>query len=248
MKVKIFIAGPKVQDVGYRAFLLNMASELNIERFYAKNVKGGVQVLVEGDEASLNKLVEGVKSQRPPLAEVAEIKIERYVGEVPKRESFAMSFMAEQTSKMVQVGLSMLSKQDGMLGKMDVMLEKQDVMIDKQDQMLKKQDIMLDKMDLMLNKQGQMLEKQDIMLGKMDLMLGKQDAMIDKQDQIFKKQDTMVGKMDQMLEKQGETIDEIKGIREDLRSLFHREIESLRKEIDELKRVITKIEAKIGIV
>jgi len=129
MGLKITIIG-KVHDVGYRLFLLELADSLFIERFDARNVKTNgkqaVVVLVDGDEDQLREFVELVKSEKPEMAVVEEIKVEEYTGKIRDIERFRASFNTAQLSKIVQVGLQMLQKQDTMLGKMDLMLQKQD--------------------------------------------------------------------------------------------------------------------------
>ena len=157
MPIKITITG-KVHDVGYRLFLLEEADYLFIPYFDVRNVringKEALVVLVDGDEEQLKEFVEFVKTNKPEKAVVEEIRIEEYGGRVRDIERFRASFNTAQLSKIVQVGLKMLEKQD-------LMLQKQDLMLEKQDSMLEKQDTMLSKMDLMLQKQDLMLQKQD---------------------------------------------------------------------------------------
>ncbi|WP_457550476.1 acylphosphatase [Archaeoglobus sp.] len=122
MGLKITIIG-KVHDVGYRLFLLELADLLFIEKFDARNVKingkEAVVVLVDGDEGQLNEFVEMVKSEKPEMAVVEEIKVEEYKGRIRDIERFRASFNTVQLSKIVQVGLQMLQKQDQMLQKQE---------------------------------------------------------------------------------------------------------------------------------
>ena len=115
MGLKITITG-KVHEVGYRLFLLELADSLFIERFDARNVKIDgkevVVVLVDGDDEQLKEFVELVKSEKPEKAVVEEIKVEEYKGRVRDIERFRASFNTTQLSKIVQVGLKMLEKQD----------------------------------------------------------------------------------------------------------------------------------------
>ncbi len=143
MKLKITIIG-RVQDVGYRLFLLNHADSLLIKRFSARNVKiDGEQaliVLVEGIEKKVKEFLNIVKSQKPEKAVVEKIKVEEYKGEIGSIDSYRSSLMIEQLSKIVNIGLEMVGKQDKMLEKQDSMLGKQDEMLGKMDLMLEKQD------------------------------------------------------------------------------------------------------------
>jgi len=69
VKAKITIKGRRVQDVGYRLFLLSRAH--NLKGFEASNVGEDLIVLVEGDENSVNRFIQIVKSEKPPQADVS---------------------------------------------------------------------------------------------------------------------------------------------------------------------------------
>jgi len=126
--LKITIIG-KVHDVGYRLFLLEEADYLFIPRFDARNVKingkEALIVLVDEEKEQIEEFIEFVKTNKPEKA-VEEIRVEEYKGRVRDIERFRANFNTAQLSKIVQVGLKMLEKQDTMLGKMDLMLQKQD--------------------------------------------------------------------------------------------------------------------------
>ncbi|AGK60056.1 hypothetical protein Asulf_00020 [Archaeoglobus sulfaticallidus PM70-1] len=143
MAVKITITG-KVHNAGYRLFLLEEADYLFIPYFDARNVKingrEALVVLVDGEKEQIEEFLEFIKSNKPENAVVEKIQVEEYTGRVRDIERFRSSFNTAQLSKIVQVGLKMLEKQDSMLQKQDMMLERQDMMLEKQDSMLKKQD------------------------------------------------------------------------------------------------------------
>ena len=217
MKKKIVIKGDRVQDVGYRLFLLDAAEDLGLKGFQARNIKDYVEFCVEGDDDRVVKFVEFAKGNYPEFARVNKVMDEDYDGEVASIDRFYQRFSVDQLVKIVDIGIDMVGKQDSML---------------------KRQDTMVGKMDLMLEKQDEMLKKQDSMLEKQDLMLGKTDLMLEKQDEMLKKQDLMLGKMDSMLEKQDETIMEIKALREDLRSYMEERFEKIEREIAAIKTKI----------
>ena len=80
-RVKITISG-EVQGVFYRAFIKERAQEAGLTG-YAKNIPGGkVEVIVEGHELKINKLIEYCR-QGPVGAKVEklETKTEPYKGE-----------------------------------------------------------------------------------------------------------------------------------------------------------------------
>jgi len=136
MAVKITITG-KVRGVGYRAFLLEEADSLLIPKFEARNVKingkEALIVLIDGDKEQVESFVRFLKENKPENAVVEEIRVEEYHGTVRDIERFRASFTSTQLSKIIQVGLVMVEKQDETISivrdvssKMDLMLKKQD--------------------------------------------------------------------------------------------------------------------------
>jgi len=158
MAIKITITG-KVHDVGYRAFLLEEADSLLIPCFEARNVKidgkEALIVLADGEKEQLESFIRFVKENWPQNAVVESIKVEEYYGRVRDIEKYRASFNTTQLSKIIQVGLVMVGRQDLMLQKQDETLSKIDLMLQKQDGMLSKMDLMLQKQDLMLQKQDE---------------------------------------------------------------------------------------------
>ncbi|MEM2981059.1 MAG: acylphosphatase [Thermoproteota archaeon] len=233
LKKRIVIKGERVQDVGYRLFLLEAAESFGLKGFQARNVEDHVEFLVEGEDGRVAEFMDFAKKNYPELARVENVVEEDYGGSVMSIEGFYRSLSLNQLVKIVNIGSNMLGKQDQTLGKQDQMLERQDKMLEKQDSMLQKQDKMLEKQDKMLGKMDQMLEKQD-------QMLGKQDSMLEKQDKILYKQDLMLEKQDKMLEKQDVLITEVKSLRSDLKNYMEERFQKIELEI-------TKIKKKIGI-
>jgi len=105
VKAKITVKGRRVQDVGYRLFLLSKAHGL--KGFEASNVGEDLIVLVEGDENSVNRFVQIVKTEKPPLAEVSEVVVEGYDGEVMDVKEYREQLSLEQLVKIATVGVEM---------------------------------------------------------------------------------------------------------------------------------------------
>ncbi|MDK2876321.1 MAG: hypothetical protein PWQ22_731 [Archaeoglobaceae archaeon] len=230
MAYKITIKG-KVHDVGYRLFLLEEADSLFIPCFDARNVKingkEALIVLVDGEKEQLEQFLEFVKNNRPEMAIVEEISVEEFRGRVRDIEKFRASFNTAQLSKIVQVGVKML--------------EKQDKMLEKQDKMLEKQDTMLSKMDLMLEKQDLMLEKQDTMLGKMDLMLEKQEETIGViREEGEKTRRELGGKIEKVAEKIDETNDKLELLRTDFRDYLENNLREINLRISRIEDALRK--------
>ncbi len=235
---RIVIKGEVVQDIGYRLFLYESAEAMDISKFQARNIEGGVEVLIGGEDISVDKFVEFIREERPERAEVEEIEEEEYKGKIKPIERFAQSFMLAQMGKFVNIGMEMLATEKGIKKDTGMTLEKQDLTLEKQDSMLEKQDSMLEKQDSMLG-------KMDSMLGKQDSMLGKQDSMLEKQDLMLGKQDETIGAIREVSEKidlgKEDIVAEISSLREDLRSYMENKFAGIEREITEIK-------VKIGMV
>ena len=117
MKAKITVKGRRVQDVGYRLFLLSRAHTL--KGFEAANVGEDLIVLTEGDDATVNRFIQIVKSEKPPSAEVSEVVVEGYDGEVMGVREYREQLSLEQLAKIATVGVEMRDDIKTMLKKQD---------------------------------------------------------------------------------------------------------------------------------
>lgn len=130
MKLAIRITGSKVQDVGYRVFLLDRALALDLAGFSARNkVENGLQILLafaEGDFGQIEEFRRFVEAEMPSVALVSEISFENYEGPVECLSSFAQKIYMNQLSKGISAVLRIEKLQVQMLDKQDGMLDKQD--------------------------------------------------------------------------------------------------------------------------
>ncbi|MEX2143271.1 MAG: carbamoyltransferase HypF [Anaerolineales bacterium] len=65
-----------VQGVGFRPFVYNLAQRLAL-RGWVRNTSGGVDIEADGDEAALQSLLDALRSEAPPLAQIDEIIISK---------------------------------------------------------------------------------------------------------------------------------------------------------------------------
>ncbi|MBO3800226.1 MAG: acylphosphatase [Candidatus Brockarchaeota archaeon] len=152
-KKRVVIKGEKVQDVGYRLFLLEAAESIGLRGFQARNVEDYVEFLVEGDDNKVAEFISFAKTNYPELARVEKVTVEDYEGNVMSIEGFYRSFSAGQLVKIVNVGVSMLQKQDILIS--DVKEMKSDIKEMKDDIKEMKSDIKEMKSDIKEMKKGQ---------------------------------------------------------------------------------------------
>jgi len=103
VKTKITIKGKRVQDIGYRLFLLSRAH--NLKGFEAANIEEDLIILIEGEEEKIKQFIQTTKSEKPPLAEVSEVIVEGYDGEVMDVKAYREQLSLEQLAKIVTVGV-----------------------------------------------------------------------------------------------------------------------------------------------
>ena len=124
MKLKITITGPKVQGVGYRQFVTELAMQLSLHGFEAFNEEdGSVEVLVAGDERRVKKFLSIVKEATPVLAHVDTVIPEEYTGEIMPLWQFASILTAEQLNKAIPLLLNANQNTDTLIKNSDVIID-----------------------------------------------------------------------------------------------------------------------------
>jgi acylphosphatase len=107
MKQKIKISGPKVHDVGYRPYLIELAMKWSLHGFEVfnddENGQEVVVVLLEGDDRRINQFIKYATTQRQPLALVDKVTSSEYAGDVMPMWQAASINMATQINKAVPI-------------------------------------------------------------------------------------------------------------------------------------------------
>lgn len=107
MKLKVTITGSRVHDVGYRVHLLNAAMNLALPGFsslnWTEDGKQQVIALAEGDETRIGAFRQFVEANRPERAEVSEMCITEYDGEVGRTSEFAMMCSLNQLNRAIPI-------------------------------------------------------------------------------------------------------------------------------------------------
>jgi len=111
MKLKITITGSKVQGVGYRPYLGEVAMRLALRGFEVYNDGNAVVILLEGDER-VKKFLEIASKEKPLLAMVDKVVSEEYTGEVMPLWQFASINTASQMNKAIPILLAVEKNTD----------------------------------------------------------------------------------------------------------------------------------------
>jgi len=179
-RLTAFVSG-KVQRVGYRARVIQLANGLGLKGIIENLSDGRVRIIAEGDEEKM-KLFEGAIDIKNTFIQVTSIE-KIYSQPYGEFGSFYKLVGTGETDSRLDEGIGVLKDMRDLLisicGMQKQMLGKQDQMLDKQDQMLDKQDQMLGKQDQMLGKQDETLfEIKDMnssLNDKMEKVLDKSD-------------------------------------------------------------------------
>jgi len=189
MKRAIIIAKGKVQSVGYRDLIADLAMDLGVVGFVENQPDGTVKIVVEGEEEILEEFVMKAQPEDDPMISIAQVDVnyEKATGEF-EHFKIKRGSSEEETAERLDTAaksLKVLIKTTVMMNenlgnKIDAGKEETISIIKNGNETLaEKQDQMLEKQDVMIEKQDQMLEKQDVMIEKQDQILGKQDETIE---------------------------------------------------------------------
>ena len=169
MKLTAFVSG-KVQEVGYRARIVDMANALGLKGMIENQTDGRVKIIAEGEDEKL-KWFESAIDIKNTLIYVSSIEKE-YSPACNEFNNFGKLVLKGETDSRLDTAAVYLKELVSVVKNMnDNLGGKMDQMLDKQDQMLGKQDQMLDKQDQMIGKQDELLDEVRDINGKFDRVL-----------------------------------------------------------------------------
>ncbi|OGD47192.1 hypothetical protein A3K69_02850 [Candidatus Bathyarchaeota archaeon RBG_16_57_9] len=212
VKVRVLVEGSKVQEIGYRIFLLEKALENGVGNIYSRNVdRDKVELLVDDEEERLERFYHVVLNERPEGSSVDTIKREPYSGNmlIPPIDRYFQFLTLEQMSR----GREEIVKLPGFIGaylekvavalggidyKFGEVIERFGLFGEQAKGMnlkLEKVDSTLGGMDEKLSGMNDKLEKVDSKLGGMDKKLGGIDSNIEKLSTLPDKIDLLPGRI-----------------------------------------------------
>ena len=173
-RLTAFVSG-KVQRVGYRARVIQLANGLGLKGIIENLSDGRVRIIAEGDEEKI-KLFEGSIDIKNTFIQVATIE-KSYSQPYGEFDGFFKLVGTGETDSRLDEGIGVLKDMRDLLisicGMQKEMLGKQDQMLGKQDQMLGKQEetiLEIKDMNRSLNeKMDKVLDKSEIVELKSDV-------------------------------------------------------------------------------
>ena len=166
MKLTAFVSG-KVQEVGYRARIVDIANAFGLKGMVENQKDGRVKIIAEGEDEKL-KWFESAIDIKNTLIYVSSIEKE-YSPACNEFDNFGKLVVKGETDSRLDTAAVYLKElvfevknlNDNLGNKMDQMIDKQDQALSKMDQMLGKQDQMLGKQDELLDEVRDINEKFD---------------------------------------------------------------------------------------
>ena len=224
MRFTAYVSG-KVQEVGYRARVVDIANALGLKGMIENLKDGRVKIIAEGEDEKKLKWFEDAIDIKNALIYVSSIE-KSYSPASGEFNSFGKLVAKGETDTRLDTAAGYLKELISAVNKMN------DNLGGKMDQMLNKQDQMLSKQDQMLSKQDQMLSKQDELL---DEVISMNENLSGKIDQM---NENLSGKMDQMLSKQDDLIIEVKNVNRKMDRALETGIVELKSDMAEVKSAL----------
>jgi acylphosphatase len=149
MKLTAFVSG-KVQGVGYRDRVVDIANAFSLKGMVENQKDGRVKIIAEGEDEKL-KWFESAIDIKNTLIYVSSLE-KKYSPACNEFDNFGKIVLKGEIETWLDIAPVYLKEivfefkkmNDNLGGKMDQMLDKQDQMLGKQDQMIGKQDELLD--------------------------------------------------------------------------------------------------------
>ncbi len=221
MRLTAFVSG-RVQEVGYRARVIDIASAFGLKGMVENLLDGRVKIVAEGEDEKL-KWFESAIDIKNALIYVSSIE-KNYSPASGEFEQFGKLVAKGETDTRLDTAAGHLKELISAVNKMN------DNLGGKMDQM---NENLGSKMDQMNESLGSKMDQMNESLGsKMDQMNENLSGKIDQMNE------NLGGKMDQMLGKQDELLDEVRDVNRKLDRVLEKDIIELKSDMAEVKAAL----------
>ena len=230
LRVEIIAKGD-VQRVGYRDAVQNIARRLRISGIVQNLEPYDVRIVAEGEEDALKEFVKAVNIQERPIrVEELQVTWGDATGEFQYFKILRGDWQ-EELGERFDVAIRLLHR--------NIELGEQNLEVSKENLAVSKENLAVSKENLAVSKETLAVSKENLAVGKETLAVGKENLSIGRM--MLEKQDRMLEKQDAMLDKQDETIEELRGMRSDLKDHMEKRFARIEEEIADIKRVIREL-------
>ncbi len=211
MKRVAIIAKGRVQRVGYRDEVEEIARKLKITGFVGYVKPYDVRIVAEGEDEPIDLFIKRIKINRFPIdVESVEVNFDVFKDEFEYFEINRGGWGEEIAERLDTAGKLLYKSVE--LGERTLKVAERSVELD-----------------------GESVEIGKKMLGKQDMMLQKQDMMLQKQDETI---DAIVGVSEKIDQSKEEIVTEISSLRDDLRSYMEEKFTRIEHDVEAIKAKI----------
>ena len=203
----------KVQKVGYRKRIIDIAIAFGIKGIVENLEDGRVRIIAEGDEEKL-KWFETAIEIKNTLIQVASVE-RAYAPASGEFAGFGKIVAGDETDSRLDKGIEVMNKM------LVAIIDVNKTLVDMDSNLGGKMDTLGSKMDTLGDKMDIIGEKVDNLGGKMDLMLQKQDELI--------------VEVKEMGQSQSEILVEAKDINKRAENVWEKEIAGMKSDIAQVK-------------
>ncbi len=220
----------RVQDIGFRNLVENIAKSLNIRGMVYNDIDGTVKIVCGGAAPSVKNLI---KELRDKCANVGAAIDEVNQEEISYKVDLPSVFFKAPTDELSDIGRKLdvgvksiqgiernteaLSEgQDKMIQSLDSLTEGQDVLVKGQDKMIQSLDSLTEGQDKIIEGQDSLVKGQDKMIQSLDSLTEGQTSLIEGQNSLVKGQDKMIVGQDSLVKGQNRAVELLEKIAEKL--------------------------------
>lgn len=213
----------KVQKVGYRKRIIDIASAFGIKGIVENLEDGRVKIVAEGDDEKL-KWFENAIEIKNTLIQVASVEKD-YSPARGEFAGFGKIVAGDETDSRLDKGIDVMNKM------LVAIIDVKTTIVDMNSNLGGKMDVLGNKMDALGGKMDVLGDKIDVVGDKVDSLGGKMDLMIQKQDEL-------IVEVKDMSQNQNEILVEVKDLNKKIGGDQENEIFEMRNDIAEIKSAL----------
>ncbi|MGV8175533.1 MAG: acylphosphatase [Methanothrix sp.] len=227
----------KVQKVGYRKRIIDIASAFGIKGIVENLEDGRVKIVAEGDDEKL-KWFENAIEIKNTLIQVDSVEKD-YSPARGEFAGFGKIVAGDETDSRLDKGIDVMNKM--LVAIIDVkttIVDMNSNLGGKMDALGGKMDVLGDKIDVVGNKVDALGGKMDVLGDKIDVVGDKVDSLGGKMDLMIQKQDELIVEVKDMSQNQNEILVEVKDLNKKIGGDQENEIFEMRNDIAEIKSAL----------
>ncbi|WP_456475522.1 acylphosphatase [Candidatus Pyrohabitans sp.] len=191
----------RVQDIGFRNMVVQMANFLRLKGYVFNDVDGSVKVIVEGLKDTLDAFLEDIVIKTGNIgAEITSLdkKEVSFDFDLPPKFVKIPTTELEEIGRKLDVGIDKLRSIDGKLDKLDK-LETLDTLAEGQDTLVDGQNTLVEGQNTLVDGQNTLVEGQNTLVDGQNTLVEGQNTLVKRLDTLVEGQEGMRSTQEKML-------------------------------------------------